>query len=754
MSEKITHLTLRCFRGVPDELSIALEGGKSLVVLGDNGTGKSSIADGVEYFFTGRIEELAREGRGTLHHVGSLDAEKTEVAISTDGNLGGITSPQQPHTGTHSVVAGDNFVLRGRTLAAFIDKRKAEKYNYLLKILGLEAVNSFRQDLYEARHALEGERITAESQRSSSRAALMKSAAATDEESLLAAITVQATKAGVNAPTSLESALTQDWTSAFADRAAAVKKSVEAGRLRTEIRSAAAFPPELHARTWNSTLEGITAEDLPRLGVINAAKTYLAKHEEVLQCPLCGQAVADQELRDQITELLADLAKWSKPLDRARARVSELIQRIDACWFKRNDLSKQLVRFGVTPGPLPTSPSETLQAEVKRNAAIDPEVFQRGKDALMQWDAATITALEVATPAVQPQDQALVNLLGIISAGKQWRQFDRELLKAERALQIADRLHSNYQVAQNRHFEEVLAQITGRVAEIYGKLHPGELITDVVFESIGPKGLEVGLSFYGRPQKPPHAVLSESHLNSLGLAFFIAMGETFNEHVGFLVLDDVLNSFDIEHRGHLASLLAQEMGELQLIVLTHDQIFFERLRRLAPTWQKLELTSWTFEDGPRVKGYDVGGLLEKAKDRFADDDVQGAATRGRRALEEILQEVCEGMAAPLPFRRGFKNDFREAQELIKGANRIKGLNAQLKDLLASLELDVQLALNVETHAGGVWASPKEVSDALDRIARFDSMWTCSDCGSRVWAKGNPDSAQCRCGAMTFPPPRG
>jgi ABC-type cobalamin/Fe3+-siderophores transport system ATPase subunit len=50
VAERITHVTLRCFRGVPDELSIPLESGKSLVVLGDNGTGKSSITDGVSFF--------------------------------------------------------------------------------------------------------------------------------------------------------------------------------------------------------------------------------------------------------------------------------------------------------------------------------------------------------------------------------------------------------------------------------------------------------------------------------------------------------------------------------------------------------------------------------------------------------------------------------------------------------------------------------------------------------------------------------
>jgi hypothetical protein len=41
-----------------------------------------------------------------------------------------------------------------------------------------------------------------------------------------------------------------------------------------------------------------------------------------------------------------------------------------------------------------------------------------------------------------------------------------------------------------------------------------------------------------------------------------------------------------------------------------------------------------------------------------------AAARARRALEELLQEVCEALWAPLPFRRGQANDKREIGELL------------------------------------------------------------------------------------------
>ena len=109
--------------------------------------------------------------------------------------------------------------------------------------------------------------------------------------------------------------------------------------------------------------------------------------------------------------------------------------------------------------------------------------------------------------------------------------------------------------------------------------------------------MELAIEFHGSRQRPPHGVLSESHLNSLAIALFLAMAETFNEQLGFLVLDDVINSFDVEHRGRLAELLADGFPDWQLIVLTHDQQFFEHLCRRAPSWRRLELTSWSYAAG-------------------------------------------------------------------------------------------------------------------------------------------------------------
>ena len=133
----------------------------------------------------------------------------------------------------------------------------------------------------------------------------------------------------------------------------------------------------------------------------------------------------------------------------------------------------------------------------------------------------------------------------------------------------------------------------------------------------------------------------------------------------------------------------------------------------------------------------------------------GAATKARRSLEELLQEVCQGIGAPLPFRRGAGNDRREIGELFTGLRRgldkhAKQMLQNLKPLLANLEADVQAALNVEAHASQGKAAASEVEAALQRIGKLDELWSCPSCQTRIWLVGTPQSAMCKCGKSRYP----
>lgn len=58
----------------------------------------------------------------------------------------------------------------------------------------------------------------------------------------------------------------------------------------------------------------------------------------------------------------------------------------------------------------------------------------------------------------------------------------------------------------------------------------------------------------------------------MGLCLFLALAEHLAlDHIGFLILDDVLMSVDADHRHRVANLLSSRMLERQLIITTHDR---------------------------------------------------------------------------------------------------------------------------------------------------------------------------------------
>ena len=93
MTERLQRLVMHAFRGVPGEMTVDFGKGESIVVYGDNGTGKSTIADALEWHFTGEIELLSHEGRQhAVRYVGGESNGVTSVEVETNGALGRLSS--------------------------------------------------------------------------------------------------------------------------------------------------------------------------------------------------------------------------------------------------------------------------------------------------------------------------------------------------------------------------------------------------------------------------------------------------------------------------------------------------------------------------------------------------------------------------------------------------------------------------------------------------------------------------------------
>ena len=763
MSERVERLVMQAFRGVPGEMTVDFGSGESMVIYGDNGTGKSTIADALEWYFTGEIELLSHEGRQhAVRYVGAEDDGVTSVEVITSGTLGGkVVFGDERQSNAPDAVRGETFLLRGRTLADFINKTKTEKWKALVEILGLDDIENLREDLQKARNELrKAAKAADEEVRTYQRALASGGMKEVSHETVLASLQEICRMLGVDAPDSLEQVVDPAWLTTAIGASASVSEDSGGQSLVSEIKALTAPALDRHALdAWNDLVSSERASLLPRASLVREAKRlFEAGSIDRARCPVCGQKIDAKSFARKLESALMEVMEASRDLERLRDAMTQQADDLAAAHEQRKSIQSRASAQELELPPVPEGPPSALTDSIEALAPIASDAIKSWLSELRTWDRAANTAARKAVPKSSTRDTQLVMLAALCNQVNAWRLAERKAARASRALDLAERVFDAYQTKQKEDLSGLLTRISGRVAEIYATLHPGEGLDGVSVEPWTAKGVELAIDFHGSRQRPPHGVLSESHLNSLAIALFLAMAETFNQQVGFLLLDDVINSFDVEHRGRLAELLADGFAERQLIVLTHDQQFFEHLSRRAPAWRKLEFTSWSYASGPRTTQYESGGILLDARERLDSGDVQGAATKARRALEELLQEVCEALWAPLPFRRGQANDRREIGELFKGVrrtlkDRAKPLLESLEPLFKNLEADVGAALNVAAHGSRGRPGANEVKAALERITALDETWSCPQCRTRVWHRGGPEAGRCRCGQGVFPPVR-
>lgn len=763
MNERVQRLVMHAFRGVPGEMAVDFGKGQSIVVYGDNGTGKSTIADALEWYFTGEIELLSHEGRQhAVRYVGGETNGVTSVEVVTNGTLGGkVVFPDERNAETFHAIRRETFLLRGRTLADFINKTKTEKWKALVEILGLDAIESLREDLQRARSELRKVAKAAEEEVRAYDRALAAGSEEVTYDAVLGNLQEICGMLGVEPPETLDQVVDPSWLAGAVGASAAVSEASHRETLLTEIKTLSTPVFDRSAvDAWNDLVTSDRARLLPRASLVREAKRLFDTGSiDEGRCPLCGQTVDAKNLAGRIESALVDLMEASRDLERFRDPVAQQGDDLETAHDKRLSIHQRARAMDLDLPPVPNIPHAGLLISVEALAPVKIETITTALSEIRKWDRTAGAMARKALPAKpSTRDTQLVMLTALCQQVKTWRLAEKKATRARRALDLAERVFDAYQLKQKEDLTELLKSISRRVAQIYSTLHPGESLDAVSVEPWTAKGVELAIEFYGSRQRPPHGVLSESHLNSLAIALFLAMAETFNEQIGFLLLDDVINSFDVEHRGRLAELLADGFSEWQLIVLTHDQQFFEHLSRRAPSWRKLEFTSWSYASGPRTTQYETAGILRSARERLESGDVHGAATKARRALEELLQEVCEALWAPLPFRRGQANDKREIGELFKGLRRTlkeraKPLLESVEPLLKNLEADVGATLNVAVHGSRGRAGASEVNATLKRIAALDQQWSCPACQTRVWHHGTPDAGRCRCGQAAFPPVR-
>jgi hypothetical protein len=791
------------FRGV--RLAAPLEftrTGRSMVVFGANGHGKSSYVDALDCYFFNRIGHLERENvsRAAYRHRAHPHDELASVEIEfSDANKNGsLTVDGARHV---AFVAGgseaeafrqtarqERIILRHRDLSRFVDMTKREKLADLAPLLGMEALDHTRTELQAVVRQLENERTTRgqlineRRQAVVQRLGLERFAQPEVWNAINGQLRLLGVEEQVRAAADLKHVIPHVQVTADPSRDERTRDLQRAsGAIEQAIGMTDPFPV---VRSFLTAFNGLTADEQALQGLALAGLWEVglgvlhSEWWEGSQCPLCQQPLADRE--DVEGHLQAKLESAQEIRSR-RAELEALRdQALSAVRSSREALasavaaaqpfgeSEQFVAVAREAAPLIQTVLELLQAKIERAGTLDD-------GAVRQWDNANSRLGELARKAlaglaeavsalaISEDERTRLDSFRTLSAVEAELTRLHTLVEEHRVIDIQTRSMQRvlraFEEHERRSMTRILSEISANVSKYYQRLHGGERYANVRLAFL-PKerGLEFSLEAFGEEVSPPRLILSESHLNSLGLCLFLAAAREFNSQTRFIILDDIVNSFDADHRGQLADLLIHEFSDFQIMAFTHDPIWFDILRRMAPAWEVRRIVGWSYELGVQIE---LPAGDERVRiERYLDQGEEGiGGNLARQYVERRLKDLCRDLRAPIPYREGYANEQRSPEELFQALWRHVRERRQFsgRDDPAWTEFRASPFLaNLASHDQPAMPIPVSTGDvrfALEKLDQVVDLFRCpGPCGKWVWRlrpDQSSDECQCECGNLKF-----
>jgi len=651
------------FRGATAPIEIPLDTTKPVILIfGENGTGKSTIADAFDFVCNcglGSLEErsLAGQKKGYVAALGGT-SNNPKVALSTSN--GNFTASMARTGPTVSPERGcpDARILRRSNILKLLNAQPKQRFDELkafITVPGIEKSENALRDAHRNIKADVGETVRAYTQ---ARAELDKFWAAEGKpgKDPLQWAQAEARKKVAELESVIDSIDTI--TEHFRD----TDTSMRSLELVEEALSNARSAQESAQQAQQKVEAEQPKVDAPLLKLLQDAKSFISGKKPG-QCPVCEQQVEPYALSARLDERLSEMSGLSSVV-RAVAQATHDVKGKEAVVAqarksfieKSSALAKTLKESSLKEiDALKIEWSEFQNLLVPEEYTADHE--KKARDFLIAVQSCR-QPLEASKQTFQKsinQRNAVKGHLEIhaekLQAAKELTQLSQKL---EKAVEIVSRQRKNY-------VEEILAAISGEVERLYTALHPGEGIGKVRFylKDKGIGSLEFFANFLDIPDVPPQAYYSESHLDTLGICVFIALSKYFITEDTIIILDDVVTSVDGPHLDRFMTLLHAEAGNFnQVIVTTHYRPWRDRYRwAKGPTAniQVIELGPWTLKNGLQL-GYFMTAL-EELKAAFTQPvwDRQAVASKAGIVLESMLDFLTLKYRCSVP--RNARNEY-------------------------------------------------------------------------------------------------
>ncbi len=784
---KLNSIHIEGLRGVQNNLTIPLQG-KSALFYGDNGTGKSTISDVLEWFFYDRIEhlsdgEIGAKGHNAIRNImlpdnkpGKLNLKITKLKdelIKTielkNGKLISRTSNDNDALKRYMAISGnENLILRYKDLNGFACATKTERLEKLSSIIGYSQITNIRSVLRTVSSALSKDIRTKsfDNQINHQQGQIIEQFGRniTSDDQFFEAVNKLIHPFNLN----LKVSSLQEVNAALKeirqpDDSKEINQEAFLDKLQEKIILIPANLDELENQYKNykkhfdsivsdtEKLKGLILEKLLSSGKeVLESKDYISK-----DCPLClteqDKVVLISSISQRLKQLETVKNEQKKLLELQKSLLEQNTQTIQILDLILDEKQIHEVENTEYKKKLDQLKSHLLKyKEVSKLNPMNGDKLSDGEDLLINradilsiQNLSKTALLEIrerrkSNPKLEAYNQ--IKIAG--SAYATIRRIKQEKESYESQLYTMETIYSEFRKQQKSSLEAFLGAFSGRIDSIYQFLNPNEKIRNIKLAPIEEdeelSGITIELDILDKTGiSPPHKYLSESHLNCLGIAFFLASAEAFNKQNKFIILDDIISSFDANHRKRFADLLIEQYGAYQLILLTHESSWFELVRNRikGKDWMintiKYSESVGTYIDDP------TKNLKDKIEGKIQSGDLDNLGTDARKYLEQILKEIACDLDVKVSFRFNDVNEDRMSYELLTEIKATLG-KRKCKELLGNPIIDRLLGStfigNKDSHDGAYTPDLADMKAFWQDIKDFEALLLCKECNTYVSQK--------------------
>lgn len=687
---RIKTLNIQKFRGIIDE-ELDLDG-KNLLLKGDNGTGKSSIVSAIEFFFTGEISPLKGvQGLSIKKHAPHVKFNPEDLNIEVefkDGTCLNRTLKDEPIPPSHieklfTSANEQKFILHRTEILEFIVSQPAERYRAIGNILGIESLDKIELKFKNIRDDFQFDYNTLTNSHNEIKSDLTKilDTKISNINDIIIALNDYLKNNKFPQIESLESI--PDYSKEKFE--SVVKKGESSEKIihmKEIINIIDNFPIDLDLVDVIDIINQIK-EDLCfknakiKLKVRKLLKNGQAVIEEEKMdiCPLCEQEINRENLLTKLKERLelieslssehSELIKKSNLIIDEIEKIKENLNLIKPKIFEHEEFNKDQKIFEDRLKNLEDlienyTNFEDFELLVDKNEYLDN--INRVKTFLHKLKQKSNEILsEFSLTDKENKIYDTINLLQQIETKKnKMLEIEQELDKIKKQYEISEKLYTYFSDTKKERISSVYETLKKDIQQFYQSIHPEDPHKNVELEIVPGKRASTILKIdsFNRTREDPRALTSEGHLDTLGICIFLAFVKKFNGGCPLIILDDIVTTVDANHRENLAKLLLNEFSEFQIIITTHDGIWYQQLCSNQRTcgvegkFKNLRIIGWDLDTGPKILPYKPRWIKIQENLENGDYDIGGMLSR--RYLEWILKEICGRMKGKIEFRRDGK----------------------------------------------------------------------------------------------------